>query len=242
MSTSIDATSSLGTVDTLRRGLNLSPELRKGIGVTLGLAAVTTVGRIVVPFVVQQTTDHGLLGKGGPDPALVTRYVLFALVAVVATALSAYAVNVRLYRASEAGLATLRLKAFRHIHDLSMLTQNTERRGSMVSRVTSDVDTISQFVQFGGIILILSLGQIVVATGLMVYYSPLLAAVVWLCFVPLLLVIRRFQRVVGRAYTQVRERVGDLLAAVSESVVGASTIRAYGVEERTAERIDAAID
>ena len=242
MSTSIDATSSLGTVDTLRRGLNLSPELRKGIGVTLGLAAVTTVGRIVVPFVVQQTTDHGLLGKGGPDPALVTRYVLFALVAVGATALSAYAVNVRLYRASEAGLATLRLKAFRHIHDLSMLTQNTERRGSMVSRVTSDVDTISQFVQFGGIILILSLGQIVVATGLMVYYSPLLAAVVWLCFVPLLLVIRRFQRVVGRAYTQVRERVGDLLAAVSESVVGASTIRAYGVEERTAERIDAAID
>ena len=242
MSTSIDATSSLGTVDTLRRGLHLSPELRKGIGVTLGLAAVTTVGRIVVPFVVQQTTDHGLLGKGGPDPALVTRYVLLALVAVVATALSAYAVNVRLYRASEAGLATLRLKAFRHIHDLSMLTQNTERRGSMVGRVTSDVDTISQFVQFGGIILILSLGQIVVATGLMVYYSPLLAAVVWLCFVPLLLVIRRFQRVVGRAYTQVRERVGDLLAAVSEAVVGAATIRAYGVEERTAERIDAAID
>ncbi|MDR6865166.1 ABC transporter ATP-binding protein [Phycicoccus sp. 3266] len=242
MSTSIDATSSLGTVDTLRRGLNLSPELRKGIGVTLGLAAITTVGRIVVPFVVQQTTDHGLLGKGGPEPALVTRYVLLALIAVVATAVSAYAVNVRLYRASEAGLATLRLKAFRHIHDLSMLTQNTERRGSMVSRVTSDVDTISQFVQFGGIILILSLGQIVVATGLMVYYSPLLAAVVWLCFVPLLLVIRRFQRVVGRAYTQVRERVGDLLAAVSESVVGASTIRAYGVEERTAERIDAAID
>ena len=242
MSTSIDATSSLGTVDTLRRGLNLSPELRKGIGVTLGLAAITTVGRIVVPFVVQQTTDHGLLGKGGPDPALVTRYVLLALVAVVATALSAYAVNVRLYRASEAGLATLRLKAFRHIHDLSMLTQNTERRGSMVGRVTSDVDTISQFVQFGGIILILSLGQIVVATGLMVYYSPLLAVVVWLCFVPLLLVIRRFQRVVGRAYTQVRERVGDLLAAVSESVVGASTIRAYGVEERTAERIDSAID
>ena len=112
-----------------------------------------------------------------------------------------------------------------------MLTQNTERRGSMVSRVTSDVDTISQFVQFGGIILILSLGQIAVATGLMFVYSPLLTAVVWLCFVPLLFVIRRFQNVVGRAYTQVRERVGDLLAAVSESVVGAATIRAYGVEE-----------
>ena len=242
MSTSIEATSSLGTWATLRRGVQLSPELRRGLGVTLVLAAVTTLGRIVVPFVVQQTTDHGLLGRGGPDPGFVWRSVTLALGAVVVTALSAYAVNVRLFRASEAGLASLRLKGFRHIHDLSMLTQNTERRGSMVSRVTSDVDTISQFVQFGGIILILSLGQIAVASGLMLYYSPLLTAVVWLCFVPLLLVIRRFQAVVGRAYTQVRERVGDLLAAVSESVVGAATIRAYGVEERTGRRIDHAIE
>jgi len=242
VSTSIEATSSLGTWATLRRGVQLSPELRRGLGVTLVLAAVTTLGRIVVPFVVQQTTDHGLLGRGGPDPGFVWRSVTLALGAVAVTALSAYAVNVRLFRASEAGLASLRLKGFRHIHDLSMLTQNTERRGSMVSRVTSDVDTISQFVQFGGIILILSLGQIAVASGLMLYYSPLLTAVVWLCFVPLLLVIRRFQAVVGRAYTQVRERVGDLLAAVSESVVGAATIRAYGVEERTGRRIDHAIE
>lgn len=35
----------------------------------------------------------------------------------------------------------------------------------MVSRVTSDVDTISQFVQFGGIMLIVSLGQITLATA-----------------------------------------------------------------------------
>jgi putative ABC transport system ATP-binding protein len=242
VSTTIGATSGLGTLATLRRGLDLSPELRQGLGVTLGLAALTTAGRVVVPLAVQQTTDHGLLAEGGPDTALVWRLVGLAALAVVVTAVSAYAVNVRLFRASEAGLATLRLRAFRHIHDLSMLTQSTERRGSMVSRVTSDVDTISMFVQFGGLMLILSLGQIAVATALMLVYSPPLTAVVWLCFLPLLLVLRRFQRSVGRAYTQVRERVGDMLAAISESVVGAATIRAYGVEERTAARIDAAVE
>src|SRR5665647_3472690 len=115
-----------------------------------------------------------------------------------------------------------------------MLTQNTERRGSLVSRVTSDVDTISMFVQFGGLMLIVSLGQLTLATVLMFIYSPLLAAVVWLCFVPLFFLIRRFQGIVGRAFTLVRERVGELLGAVSESVVGAATIRSYGVEDRTA--------
>ncbi len=242
MSTAIGPAAHLGTVATLRRGFRLSPEIRRGLGVTLVLAAVTTVGRIVVPLAVQQTTDRGLLAPGGPDVGVVWRTVALASAVVVVTGTCAYAVNVRLFRASESGLATLRIKAFRHIHDLSVLTQSTERRGSMVSRVTSDVDTISQFVQSGGIALVLSLGQIAVATALMLVYSPALTAVVWLCFLPLLVVVRQFQKAVGRAYTSVRERVGDMLAAISEAVVGASTIRAYGVEERTAARIDAAVE
>ena len=238
----IESSSHLGTWATLKRGVHLSPELRKGIGVTLGLALVSTIGRVLVPFVVQQTTDHGILAAGGPDVALVVRMVLLAAGAVLLTAVTSYFVNVRLFRSSEAGLATLRLKGFRHIHDLSVLTQNTERRGSLVSRVTSDVDTISMFVQFGGLILIISLGQLTVATVLMVVYSPALALLVWVCFLPLFFLIRRFQGMVGRAFTLVRQRVGELLGAVSEAVVGAATIRAYGVEDRTAARIDHAIE
>ena len=232
----------LTTGQTLRRGLELSPELRRGIGVTMALAVLSTVGRVLVPFVVQRITDNGILAPGGPDIAVVTFWIAVALVGVVVTAFSAYFVNVRLFRASEGGLATLRLKAFRHIHDLAMLTQNTERRGSLVSRVTSDVDTISMFVQFGGLMLIVNVAQITLATVLMVFYSPILALVVWLCFVPLFVIIRTFQGIVGRAYTKVRERVGDMLGAISEAVVGAQAIRAYGVEARTAQRIDAAIE
>lgn len=232
----------LGTVQTLKRGFALSPQLRQGLVLTLVLALVATGGRVLIPLAVQQTLDRGILAPGGPDTGLVTRLVLLAALAVLGTAVATYFVNVRLVTASESGLATLRTKAFRHVHDLSVLTQSSERRGALVSRVTSDVDTISQFVQFGGLILILSVGQVLVATVLMLVYSPPLTAVVWLCFVPLFLVIRRFQVIVGRAYTRVRERVGDMLAAISESVVGAETIRAYGVQERTGERIDGAID
>ncbi len=226
----------------LKRGVELSPELRKGIGVTIALAVLSTVGRVLVPFVVQRITDDGILAPGGTDMNVVVAYIALALVGVIVTALSAYFVNVRLFRTSESGLSTLRLRAFRHIHDLAMLTQNTERRGSLVSRVTSDVDTISMFVQFGGLMLMVNIAQISLATVLMVIYSPILALVVWLCFVPLFLIIRHFQGVVGRAYTKVRERVGDMLGAISESVVGAQAIRAYGVEDRTSERIDAAIE
>lgn len=234
--------SELGTVETLRRGLQLSPELRKGIGLTIVLALFATIGRVVVPFVVQQTIDRGISADGGPDINFVLTAISAAALTIVGTSFAQYLVNVRLFTAAESGLATLRNTAFRHIHNLSVLTQNTERRGSLVSRVTSDVDTISNFVQFGGLMLLISSAQIVVATLLMVIYSPLLAAVVYICLLPLVLLVRRFQPMLGRAYGLVRTRVGDMLGAISESIVGAVAIRAYGVEERTAGRLDESIE
>ncbi|WP_119729859.1 ABC transporter ATP-binding protein [Thermomonospora amylolytica] len=231
-----------GALRTLRRGLRLSPEFATGLPVTLLLALVATAGRVVVPIAVQQTIDRGLQASGGPDVAFIRTAVLVAAVVVVVTAVSGYLMNVRLYRTTESGLATLRIKAFRHVHDLSMLTQSSERRGSLVSRVTGDVDQISQFMQWGGLMIIVSAGQLVVASVLMAVYSWPLALLVWASFLPLALALRRFQKLLSRAYTTVRERVGDMLAAVSESVVGASVIRAYAVEERTAQRIDESVE
>ncbi len=238
----IATTAQTSAWSTIRRGLRLSPEFLDGIGTTLLLALMATAGRVVVPITVQQTVDRGISRSGGPDLAFVRWAALIAGVAVLLTAASAYLMNVRLYRTTETGLATLRVRAFRHVHDLSVLTQNAERKGSLVSRVTSDVDTISTFMQWGGLLLVVNVGQLLVATVLMSVYSWQLTILVWVCFLPLFLLLRTFQRRVSAAYTRVRERVGDMLGAVSESVVGASTVRAYGIEDRTAARIDSAID
>ena len=53
----------------LRRGFALSPALRDGLGVTLFLGAVSTIGSAIVPVVIQKTIDDGLLGSGGIDRA-----------------------------------------------------------------------------------------------------------------------------------------------------------------------------
>ncbi|MER6947806.1 ABC transporter ATP-binding protein [Nonomuraea sp. NPDC000554] len=226
---------------TIRRGLSLTPEFRKGLLGTLALAVVATVGKIIVPIAVQQTIDTGLKG-GAPDVGYVTRAVVLCAAAVILTALAGYVMNVRLYKATESSLATLRVRGFRHVHDLSVLTQNTERRGSLVSRVTNDIDQISTFMQWGGLMIIVAFGQVLVASVLMFVYSWQLTLLVWACFLPLMVALPRFQRWLSGAYTTVRERTGDMLAAVSESVVGASVIRAYASERRTAERIDTSVD
>lgn len=240
-STKVATGDEIGAWATIRRGMQISPEFSEGLGVTVLLALLGTAGRVVVPITVQQTLDRGINGVDGPDIRLVVLLVSLAAGAVLLTGVSSFFMTSRLFTASERGLATLRIKAFRHIHDLPVLTQNTERRGALVSRVTSDVDQISQFLVFGGVIGIISIAQLILATMVMVYYSPLLAAVVWLCFLPLLLSLRYFQRRLSEAYGVVRASVGTMLSAISEPVVGALTVRSHAIEDQTRSRIDAAI-
>ncbi|MGY4642280.1 ABC transporter ATP-binding protein [Cellulomonas sp. URHB0016] len=233
--------SGLGVLATLRRGVEVSPQLVRGLRVTLLLAVVASLGKILVPVAVQQTVDTGILAVGGPDVSRVAALAGVAAVGLLVGAACSAVVNVRLFRSSEAGLWTLRTRAFRHVHDLSVLTQNTERRGSLVSRVTSDVDTISLFVQWGGVMLLVSVLQIGVATVLMAVYSWQLTVLVWLGFVPLVVALRPLQKRVNARYTAVREQYGAMLGAISEAVVGAQTIRAYGAADRTQRRVDAAV-
>jgi ATP-binding cassette, subfamily B, bacterial len=240
--TSMDTGESISALRTIARGIELSPELKDGFRGTMVFAVLSTLGRIVVPVSVQQTLDRGINAPGGPDFGYMGLVAAVAGISVLVTALASYQMTYRLFPSAERGLATLRTKAFRHVHDLPLLTQNTERRGALVSRVTSDVDQVSQFLIFGGIISIVSVGQILVATVLMAVYSWQLTIVVWVCFLPLFASLRYFQRRLSAAYGVVRQQVGVMLSAVSEPVVGAATVRSYGIERRTQERIDTAID
>jgi len=227
---------------TLRRGLRMMPEFRQGLPATFALALVATAGRVVVPIAVQQTLDRGLGAPGGPDLPLVRELIAICAVIVVITGFAVFRMNVRLFRTTETALAGLRVRAFRHVHDLSVLHQQGQRRGSLVSRVTSDVDQLSVFMQWGGVLGLVSLGQLVVATVVMAIYSWQLTLLVLVCFIPLGIAVKYFARRLADVYGVVRERVGDVLGAVAESVVGAPTVRAYGVRARTAARIDHAID
>lgn len=225
----------------IRRGLALTPAIRKGLWFTILLAVLSTVGGSVVPVLIQRTVDSGLGDAGDVGIGDIAGFLVIAAALIALTAGIGYWMRIRLFIASETGLAQMRVNAFRHVHDLSMLTQNSERRGVLVSRVTSDIDQVSQFLQFTGIQIVVSVGQIVVATIIMSYYSWQLTLVVLACFLPLAISLRWFAQRLSTAYDTVRRTVGEMIAVIAEPVVGASVVRAYAIERRTQERVDAGI-
>ena len=220
----------------LRRGLAASPELRKGAALTLVLALVAGGGRVITPVLVQQTIDRHVTAQGARlSGMLVLAGTGVALILVAAWA--ARTTNQRLATASERALCGLRVRAFNHIHALSMAHHTEEQRGALVSRVTSDVETLGQFFRWGGLAWIVNSALMLAALVAMVVYDWRLALVAVATVLPLVAVLRVMQGRVVVAWDTFRTRVGESLAAISESIQGAAVIRAYGVQAQAQRRV-----
>lgn len=223
------------TWDVLRRGWRTSPELRQGAAGTVALALVGAAGRVAVPVLLQLTLDHGL--DAGAGSATMWTLTGAGLVVVILTAVAAQASRRRLATAGESALAALRVRAFRHIHRLSLATQTDERRGALVSRVTTDVETLSQFLSWGGVAWLVNTALMLSVLVVMAVYDWRLTLVTIAVLVPMAVVLQAVQRRLSRAYDTVRQRVGELLTALSEMLMGTAAIRAYRAEAHIGQRV-----
>ncbi len=237
-----DGSSPMRTSTALRRSFGVAPALRLGLGATLLLAIVGTALQIVVPVVLQQVIDNEILGSDDIDPGTVVRKGLLALVAVAVAMVARWLSLKRLVVSSASGLAQLRIRTFDHLHRMSLLELQAERRGALVARVTSDVETIQQFMEWGGIGMILGVSQVSLTIVAMAVYrwQLMLVVVVGVAMYTVLIVV--FQRILGRAHDRVRERVSDSLAVTGEAISGLPTVRAYGMEAVVKERVDESLD
>ena len=228
-----------GSFGVLRRGVHESPELRKGLGFTLVVSLGVTVVSLVTPVLVQQVFDKGFTPEF--RPTFVYGMCAAAFLLVLVAFLAARTAGKRLVRTSEEALLNLRVRTFAHIHRLSIAEQSEEKRGVFVARVTADADSLQQFTEYGGIAWLISFVQAFGALALMLIYSWQLSIVVVLLMVPLVTIMGSMQARLSAAFDAARTRVGEMLSEVSESVMGAAVVRAYGLDDTIHARVTGAI-
>ena len=229
-----------GAIAVLRRGLVATPELRRGVGLIVVFAVVAGGGRVIVPVLVQQALDH-VIGRSGGHRRSVLPLLAVGVAVLAVTTLAARATQRRLVVNAERALCLLRIRAFRHVHRMAVADLAEEQRGQLVSRVTSDIETISQFLQWGGIMWVINGTLMIVVLGVMAVYDWRLASVALVAVAPLAVVLRLVQRRLVAAYDVLRSRVGDLLGAASEAIMAAAVIRGYGAEADSMGRLERTI-
>lgn len=226
----------------LRRGVAMSPELRRGVPAIAAVGLFAAVGRLIVPVMVQLVLDHGVLGADGYRPGVVWTLSLAALAAVLVVAAASRLALIRLVRMAESVLLGLRVSAFEHIHRLSLAAHSESRRGVLVARVTSDIEAMALFMQWGAYSWTINPVLILATLAVMLFYSWQLTLLVSVLHLLLLPFLRWIQRRQIAAHSQVRDRVADTMGHTSEAVSAAAVIRAYGYRGTMRARLDRVVD
>ena len=234
----------LGVFPTLRRAADELPEFRRGLGVTLALAAVGAAGRLILPILIRSAIDDGL---GGTDVARVSlgRIGRLCLVAVLATVITQAGTRAAAYRLgawSERMMAELRRRCVDRFLAMSLDEHAGQRRGALVARATTDVESISRFFEWGAISWLVNSVVVVVLAGFLLATDLRLGSLALVITLPVVLLLRWLQHRLLQAYSAVRAHVGAYLGLAGEMVSGAAEIRAYQAESVMRARAETSID
>ncbi|WP_037765660.1 ABC transporter ATP-binding protein [Streptomyces sp. 142MFCol3.1] len=217
--------------------------LLRGFGtpllVSLGLVAVDAGMGLLLPVLIRHGIDEG-----------VTRMALGAVWAAaglgLVTVLVQWAAQIgetrMTGRTGERVLYTLRLKIFAQLQRLGLDYYERELTGRIMTRMTTDVDALSTFLQTGLVTAFVSVVTFFGIMGVLLVIDVQLALVVFVTLPPLIVATFFFRRASVKAYELARERVSVVNADLQESVSGLLILQAFRREgsggRRFAERSD----
>src|SRR3984957_8285425 len=139
-------------------------------------------------------------------------------------------------RNGERLLYTLRVKLFAQLQRLGLDFYERELNGRIMTRMTSDVDALSSFLQTGLVTMVSSLLTFVGVLAAMLVINVRLGLLV-LAIVPVLAVVTVVFRIKSsRAYTEARERISVVNADLAENVAGLRVTQAFRREGTNRDR------
>ena len=236
-----DGIGAVGAFAILRRGMAASPELRSGMVLTALMALAVAGSKLLVPLTIQAVLD----GAMTPDGVSMGRVLVLsggAAVLVIGSIQLGRVTYFRLVSMAENVLYGLRVRTFAHLHRLSLAEHTASSKGVMTARVTSDVETLTRFAQWGAVAWIINSVQIVAVLVIMSIYSWQLTLVTLSLHLPLIPILRWMQQRQLIAYNLLRSRVSETFGVISESVHGVEVVRTYGYREPTRHRVRSAVD
>ncbi|MFD5117813.1 ABC transporter ATP-binding protein [Streptomyces sp. NPDC058385] len=139
-------------------------------------------------------------------------------------------------RTGERVLYSLRLKIFSQLQRLGLDYYERELTGRIMTRMTTDVDALSTFLQTGLVTAFVSVVTFFGIMGALLVIDVQLALVVFVTLPPLIVGTVFFRRSSVKAYELARERVSVVNADLQESVAGLRIVQAFRRERSGAER------
>ncbi|SNS87888.1 ABC transporter ATP-binding protein [Rhodococcoides kyotonense] len=209
------------------------------LAVVVVLLALDSLSSIALPSIVRYAVDSGV--ARGDAGALWVATGVGVVLAVVGWFVIA-ATTVVTARAGERVLFGLRVRSYAHIQRLGLDYYERELSGRIMTRMTTDVDALSSFIQTGASTAIVSLLTVLGISAALLITDPTLGLVALAVVPPLVVATVIFRKVSSAAYSASRERISAVNADFQENIAGLRSAQAYRREEFAAERFSERAD
>jgi ATP-binding cassette subfamily B protein len=210
---------------------------RRMLLVAIGLLLLQSAAEMASPYLVKLGIDKGLpplLQVPRNADVMVNIGIGFA-VAVIAAYLGKRGFIALSGRIGQAILLDLRSRVYQHFQRLSVGFHERYTSGRVISRLTSDMDSISELLDGGIEDLLLSALSVVGVAAILLVLDPPMALLSLVSFPFLLWLSRWFQQNSARAYRRTREAVALVIVHFVESIGGIRAVQAFRREPRNQE-------
>ena len=208
---------------------------RRQVAWALVLIILANLAALAGPWLVGVAIDRGVppLRHGSVGPLAGIMIAFFAAVAVQAVTTRAFVFQVG--RFGEGVVRELRRRLFAHFQRLPVAFHERYTSGRVISRQTSDIDSISDLFEEGLDSLVSAVfSLLLVGVGMLLLDWPL-ALVVLAGFGPLAVLTLWFRRESATAYRRSREAIAEVIVAFVETFGGIRAVQAFRRERRNEE-------
>ncbi|HKR51636.1 MAG TPA: ABC transporter ATP-binding protein [Pseudonocardiaceae bacterium] len=218
-------------------GTLLRPHLRR-VSAAAALLVADQIVLLAGPLLIAAAIDHGIPAALNGRPGPLAWYVGGYAVAGVADALAVRAFLRLSGMIGEDVLLDLRKRVFAHVQRLSLAFHERYTSGRVISRLTSDLDSLQDMLDHGSDGFFISLLSIVGIGAMLLVLDVPLGLVALAGFVPLALLTRWYQRRSQRTYRRTRTWVSRVIVQFVETMNGIRAVQAYRRERRNASIMD----
>jgi ATP-binding cassette, subfamily B, bacterial len=217
---------------------------RRLLWIAVALLLLQNAAGMAGPYLVKLGIDRGIppLTGSRDDPTVLLSVGAAFGVAAVAEYLTKRGFLALSGRIGQAILLDLRQRVYDHFQRLSVGFHERYTSGRVISRLTSDMDSIGELVDGGIDDLVLAALSVVSVAGILLWLDPPLALVTLASFPFLLWLSRWFQQASARAYRRTREAVALVIVHFVESMGGMRAVQAFRREPRNQEIMDTVND
>jgi ATP-binding cassette subfamily B protein len=217
-------------------GFTLGRLLRPfAVALMIGLAldALDALAGVAMPWLVRGGIDNGIERREFREVAIIA-FIALAIVGADWAVNSAQTVVVG--RNGERLLYTLRVKIFAQLQRLGLDYYERELTGRIMTRMTTDVDALSSFLQTGLITMVNSALTFVGVLIALLFINVRLALTLFTVMPVLIAATLVFRAKSSRAYREAREKVSAVNADLQENVAGLRVSQAYRRERVNSDR------